>query len=131
MIDHTGLDVSDPVKSRRFYEEALAPLGYKVMMEVPLEFTGGAVVLGLGVPPKADLWLHQGTPQQPRVHIAFGTDDRALVDAFYKAALAAGGTDNGPPGLRPHYHKDYYGAFVRDPDGHNIEVCCHGPAAAS
>jgi catechol 2,3-dioxygenase-like lactoylglutathione lyase family enzyme len=127
MIDHTGLDVSDPKKSRRFYEEALAPLGYKVLMEVPVEHTGGAVVLGLGVPPKPDFWLHQGTPQKPRVHVAFRADNRALVDAFYRAAIAAGGTDNGPPGMRPHYHPNYYGAFVLDPDGHNIEACCHAP----
>ena len=89
MIDHTGLDISDPVKSRNFYEQALAPLGYRVLMEVPMEFTGGAVVLGMGVPHKADFWLHQGTPQQPRVHVAFRADDRATVDAFYRAAMAA------------------------------------------
>src|SRR4029078_12355105 len=127
MIDHSGFDISDPVKSRKFYEAALGPLGYKVLMGVPVEFTGGAVVLGMGVPPKPDFWLHQGTPQRPRVHIAFRADSRAVVAAFYKAAMAAGGTDNGPPGLRPHYHKDYYGAFVLDPDGHNIEACCAAP----
>ncbi len=127
MIDHTGLDVSDAAKSRRFYEEALAPLGYKMLIEVPKEFAGGAIVLGFGVPPKADFWIHQGSPQSPRLHVAFRADSRLLVDAFYRAAMAAGGTDNGPPGLRPHYHKDYYGAFVLDPDGHNIEACCHTP----
>jgi catechol 2,3-dioxygenase-like lactoylglutathione lyase family enzyme len=127
MIDHTGIDVSDPARSRSFYEAALAPLGYRVLMEVPTQFTGGAVVLGLGVPPKPDFWLHQGTPQQPRMHIAFRADSREVVDAFYQAAMAAGGTDNGPPGLRPHYHASYYGAFVLDPDGHNIEACCHKP----
>jgi catechol 2,3-dioxygenase-like lactoylglutathione lyase family enzyme len=125
MIDHTGLSMTDPGVSRRFYELALAPLGYRVLMEVPTEHTGGIVVLGLGVPPKPDFWLHQGPPQTPRVHVAFQADDRATVDAFYKAAMAAGGKDNGPPGLRPHYHEDYYGAFVLDPDGHNIEACCH------
>jgi catechol 2,3-dioxygenase-like lactoylglutathione lyase family enzyme len=128
MIDHTGIDVIDAARSRRFYEEALAPLGYKVMMEVPKEFTGGHVVLGLGVPPKPDFWLHEGTPQTPRVHVAFRADDRAQVDAFYAAAIAAGGKDNGPPGARPHYHQNYYGAFVLDPDGHNIEAVCHAPA---
>jgi catechol 2,3-dioxygenase-like lactoylglutathione lyase family enzyme len=127
MIDHTGFDVSDAAQSRRFYQAALAPLGYKVLMEVPAEATGGAVVLGLGVPPKPDFWLHQGSPQSPRMHVAFRADDRAAVDAFYRAAIAAGGKDNGPPGLRLHYHKDYYGAFVLDPDGHNIEACCHTP----
>jgi len=129
MIDHTGIDVSDAALSRRFYEEALAPLGYRVLLEIPVEFTGGAVVLGLGVPPKPDFWLHQGSPQQPRVHVAFRAESRAQVDAFYRAGLAAGGKDNGPPGLRPQYHKDYYGAFVLDPDGHNIEACCHLPAS--
>jgi catechol 2,3-dioxygenase-like lactoylglutathione lyase family enzyme len=128
MIDHTGLDVSDPTRSRRFYEQALAPLGYRVLMEVPTEYTGGAVVLGLGVPPKPDFWIHQGSPQQPRVHVAFCADNRAVVDEFYRAAIAAGGKDNGPPGLRPQYHQHYYGAFVLDPDGHNIEACCHTPA---
>lgn len=128
MLDHTGVSVSDPKKSRQFYERALAPLGYRMLMEVPPQFTGGIAVLGLGVPPKPDFWIHEGTPQTPRVHVAFRADSRAIVDAFYQAAIAAGGTDNGPPGLRPHYHPDYYGAFVRDPDGHNIEACCHLPA---
>lgn len=127
MIDHTGVNMSNPVASRRFYEQALAPLGYSVMVEIPVQHTGGAVVLGLGVPPKPDFWLSQGSPQHPHVHIAFRAETRAQVDAFYQAAIAAGGTDNGPPGLRPHYHKDYYGAFVLDPDGHNIEACCHTP----
>jgi catechol 2,3-dioxygenase-like lactoylglutathione lyase family enzyme len=128
MIDHTGVTVSDPAKSRRFYEQALAPLGYKMMMEIPVEFTGGTVVLGFGVPPKPDFWMNQGTPQVPHIHIAFHADTRAAVDAFYRAAIAAGGRDNGAPGPRPHYHKDYYGAYVLDPDGHNVEACCHTPA---
>jgi catechol 2,3-dioxygenase-like lactoylglutathione lyase family enzyme len=127
MIDHTGLDMSDAQRSRTFYEHALAPLGYSVLMEVPKEYTGGVVALGLGVAPKPDFWLHEGTPQTPRLHVAFRADNRSQVDAFYRAALAAGGRDNGPPGLRPHYHANYYGAFVFDPDGHNIEVDCHDP----
>ncbi len=127
MIDHTGVDVSDGPRSRKFYERALAPLGYAVIMEVPKEVTGGALVLGFGVPPKPDFWLHEGTPQKPHVHVAFRADTREAVDAFYAAALAAGGKDNGAPGLRPNYHSDYYGAFVLDPDGHNIEACCHAP----
>jgi catechol 2,3-dioxygenase-like lactoylglutathione lyase family enzyme len=127
MIDHAGLDMSDPVRSRRFYSEALAPLGYQVLKEIPLEYTGGAVVFGMGVPPMPDFWLHQGTPQTPRVHLAFRAENRAAVEAFYRAALAAGGRDNGPPGPRPHYHENYYGAFVLDPDGHNIEAVCHTP----
>jgi len=95
--------VSRPQESRRFYEQALAPLGYTLLMEIPKEFTGGRVVLGYGVAPKADFWLAEGTPNEPRIHIAFRADSRELVDAFHRAALAAGGRDNGPPGLRPHY----------------------------
>jgi catechol 2,3-dioxygenase-like lactoylglutathione lyase family enzyme len=128
MIDHTGLKISDPVASRRFYQAALAPLGYQVVMEVPVEYTGGKVVLGYGVPPKPDFWVTQGKPEEPRVHVAFRADSHAVVDAFYRAALAAGGKDNGPPGPRPHYHQHYYGAFVLDPDGHNVEAVCHTPA---
>ena len=127
MIDHTGLQVSDPAKSRQFYERALAPLGYSVLMEVPAEFTGGRVVLGYGEANKPDFWTAQGQPNEPRIHIAFRAEDHEQVDAFYRAALAAGGKDNGPPGPRPHYHPDYYGAFVLDPDGHNIEAVCHTP----
>ena len=125
MIDHSGLKVSDPVKSRRFYEAALAPLGYRVLREIPTEHTGGLVVLGYGVPPKPDFWVAQGTPETPKVHVAFRAATKAEVDAFYKAALAAGGRDNGPPGPRPHYHDKYYGAFVLDPDGHNVEATIH------
>ena len=125
MIDHSGLKISDPVASRRFYEKALAPLGYRVLMEVPGEFTGGRVILGFGVPPKPDFWVAEGKPEDPRVHVAFRADSQAVVDAFYAAALAAGGRDNGPPGPRPHYHASYYGAFVLDPDGHNIEAVSH------
>jgi catechol 2,3-dioxygenase-like lactoylglutathione lyase family enzyme len=127
MIDHTGLNMSDPAKSRRFYEEALKPLGYKVLMEIPKEHTGGRVVLGMGVAPKPDFWLAEGTPQTPHIHTAFRADSRKQVDEFYRAAIAAGGKDNGPPGPRPHYHDNYYGAFVLDPDGHNVEAVCHEP----
>jgi catechol 2,3-dioxygenase-like lactoylglutathione lyase family enzyme len=127
MIDHTGINVSDPAKSRRFYDAALKPLGYRVLMEVPLEHTGGRVVLGYGIAPKPDLWVAEGTAQQPHVHIAIRAESRQQVDEFYRAALAAGGKDNGPPGPRPHYHAGYYGAFVLDPDGHNIEAVCHEP----
>jgi catechol 2,3-dioxygenase-like lactoylglutathione lyase family enzyme len=126
MIDHTGLQVSDPSRSRRFYELALAPLGYSVLMEIPREYTGGKVVLGYGVAPHADFWISEGTPNQPALHIAFRADTQAQVNEFHRAALAAGGKDNGPPGPRPHYSEGYYGAFVLDPDGHNIEAVCHG-----
>jgi catechol 2,3-dioxygenase-like lactoylglutathione lyase family enzyme len=127
MIDHTGLRVSDPSKSRHFYEAALAPLGYGMLMEVPKQFTSGLVVLGYGVPPKPDFWMAEGVPNEPRIHIAFRAGNRKQVDEFYKEALAAGGKDNGPPGPRPHSHQNYYGAFVLDPDGHNIEAVCHDP----
>lgn len=125
MIDHTGIEVSHSEKSRKFYEKALAPLGYKILMEVPKQYTEGLVVLGMGVPPKPDFWIAEGVPNEPRLHIAFRADNRQQVDEFYLAALAAGGRDNGAPGLRPEYHENYYGAFVLDPDGHNIEVVCH------
>lgn len=125
MIDHTGINVSDPQRSRAFYERALAPLGYHVLMELPPEHTGGIVVLGLGVPPHPDFWLKQGQPQRPALHIAFSASSTEQVDAFYRAALEAGGKDNGAPGPRPQYHPNYYGAFVLDPDGHNIEAVCH------
>jgi catechol 2,3-dioxygenase-like lactoylglutathione lyase family enzyme len=127
MIDHTGLQVSDPAKSRAFYEKALAPLGYQVLREIPTQFTGGKVVLGLGIDPKPDFWVAEGVPNEPRLHIAFRAETRAQVAAFYQAAIAAGGKDNGPPGPRPHYHEHYYGAFVLDPDGHNIEAVIHTP----
>lgn len=127
MIDHTGLQVSNPIKSKKFYDHTLATIGYKMIYEVPKEFTQGKAVYGYGVPPKSDFWVTEGTPNEPRVHVAFRADNRKQVDEFYLAALAAGGKDNGAPGPRPHYHKDYYGAFVLDPDGHNIEAVCHNP----
>jgi catechol 2,3-dioxygenase-like lactoylglutathione lyase family enzyme len=127
MIDHTGLTVSDLEHSKAFYAAALAPLGYVVMMELDAATTGGRAFAGFGVPPKPDFWIGQGTPVTAGLHVAFTADSRAKVDAFYEAAMAAGGRDNGPPGLRPHYHPDYYGAFVLDPDGNNIEAVCHAP----
>jgi len=126
MIDHIGVAVSDFARSKEWYAKALAPLGYKVMMEFPAEQAGGQPAAGLG-DGKPDLWIAGGGPTQPHTHLAFAVKSRALVDAFYKAALAAGGRDNGPPGIRAHYHPDYYGAFVFDPDGHNVEVVCHFP----
>ena len=127
MIDHTGVVVSDFDKSAAFYKQALAPIGYVLLMEVSAEQTGSNPAAGFGVPPKPDFWIAGGTPNQPPVHVAFRVTSHELVDAFYAAALAAGGRDNGPPGVRPHYHPDYYGAFVLDPDGHNIEAVCHLP----
>jgi len=128
MIDHTGFMVNDFARSKAFYVRALAPLGYEVIMELSAAMTGRGDVAGLGVAPKPDFWIATGAPNEPRIHIAFRAANRAVVDAFYKAAIAAGGRDNGPPGLRPHYHPNYYGAFVLDPDGHNVEAVCHDPA---
>ncbi len=118
MIDHSGVTVSDVAKSKAFYRAALAPLGYTLLMEFE-QFAG------FGVAPKPDFWIGQGKPNVPPIHIAFRADSRAQVDAFYKAAMAAGGSDNGAPGPRPQYHPGYYGAFVLDPDGHNIEAVRH------
>lgn len=128
MIDHITLLVSDYVRSRDFYLAALAPLGYALVMEItrdmvpdlPFEKAGG-----LGAGGKPDLWLRPGEGTLAPTHIAFSAKSRDDVDAFHKAALAAGARDNGPPGLRPHYHPNYYGAFVFDPDGYNVEVVCH------
>lgn len=130
MIDHTGITVSDLARSKAFYTAALAPIGYQLLMEFPAAVTGHADVAGFGEPPKPDFWLGSGTPNQPPLHVAFRAANRQQVDAFHAAALAAGGRDNGAPGLRPHYHPDYCGAFVLDPDGHNIEVVCHQPNPA-
>lgn len=128
MLDHIGINVSDFARSKAFYVAALAPLGYTIRKEHPnaAGFGGAEAEAGL-VDPGGDFWISQGPPQEPRVHIAFNARSRALVDAFYKAALAAGGRSNGEPGLRPQYHPNYYGAFILDPDGYNIEAVCHQP----
>jgi catechol 2,3-dioxygenase-like lactoylglutathione lyase family enzyme len=118
MIDHIGISVSDLARSFAFYERALAPLGYKVIMKHD-QFAG----FGAG---GIDFWIGVGGPKD-RIHVAFRAKGRADVRAFHEAALAAGGQDNGPPGVRAMYHPDYYGAFVLDPDGHNIEAVCHEP----
>jgi len=127
MIDHIGFPVSNYRHSKEFYTQALAPLGYGLVMEVARnEFDTPAA--GFGIGGKPDFWIGgEGGIDRP-LHVALLARDRASVDAFYKAALAAGGRDNGAPGLRPHYHPNYYGAFVLDPDGHNIEAVCHTPA---
>ncbi|MEW6453417.1 MAG: VOC family protein [Pseudomonadota bacterium] len=128
MIDHIGFAVSDYEKSKAFYTKALAPLGYTLIMEVDAEGNpSGAPAAGFGEGGKPDFWIGgEGKLEKP-VHVAIVAKDRASVDAFHRAALAAGGKDNGKPGLRPHYHPSYYGAFVLDPDGHNIEAVCHMP----
>ncbi len=127
MIDHIGITVGDFEKSRLFYSKVLAPIGYSLLMEVSAAETGSKSFAGFGVAPKPDFWIGSGTPNVPPVHVAFRVSSRALVDAFYNAAIAAGGCDKGAPGLRTHYHPNYYGAFVLAPDGHNIEAVCHEP----
>ena len=129
MIDHIGFPVSDYAKSKAFYTKALAPLGYSLVMEVGADVTEShAPAAGFGAGGKPDFWIGgEGGLEKP-LHVAILAKDRASVDAFHQAALAAGGKDNGAPGLRPHYHPNYYGAFVLDPDGHNIEAVCHAPA---
>ncbi len=122
MIDHVSLKVKDIKKSLAFYAKALAPLGYKVLSE----YEGGA---GLGAGQSPDLWIGTGKPAGPGVHIAFVSPTRAAVDRFHAAALAAGGRDNGTPGIRKDYHPHYYGAFAFDPDGNNIEAVCQDPKA--
>jgi catechol 2,3-dioxygenase-like lactoylglutathione lyase family enzyme len=128
MIDHTGVSVSDIAKSTEFYTKALSAIGYALLLEFPASVTGHTDVAGFGEPQKPDFWISKGVPNNPPIHVAFRVSSRAQVDAFYKAAMAAGGRDNGAPGTRPHYHEHYYGAFVLDPDGHNIEAVCHSPA---
>ena len=124
-LDHVSLPVSDLVKAKAFYTAALAPLGVSIVMTVPASVTGTFDYLGFGKNQKPDFWVAQKFKVTPPLHIAFAADTRAEVDAFYAAAIAAGAADNGPPGLRPMYHPGYYGAFVLDPDGHNIEAVCH------
>jgi len=128
MLDHIGIQVSDLKRSLAFYKAALAPLGIGVMMELTADITGGYEGAGLGSDNKPYFWISKGKPGKSHSHVAFAAKDRAAVQAFYEVAIKAGGKDNGLPGLRPHYHKDYFGAFVLDPDGHNIEAVCHKPA---
>lgn len=128
MIDHLGFPVTDFQRSKAFYQAALAPLGYRIVMEVTPDQTGGSAHAGFGDDRKPYFWIGTGTPLKGALHVAFAAKTRGDVDAFYRAALAAGARDNGAPGLRPHYHADYYGAFVLDLDGHNIEAVCHTPS---
>jgi len=133
ILDHLGINVSDHARARAFYDKALAPLGITPAMNF-----GSATGYGRGQKP--DFWISEGktstqTDEQVRVittvHVCFAARSRAEVDAFHEAALAAGGRDNGKPGVRAEYHANYYGAFVLDPDGHNVEAVIHGPDAAS
>jgi catechol 2,3-dioxygenase-like lactoylglutathione lyase family enzyme len=127
MLDHVGFPVLDYERSKAFYTRALAPLGYTLVMEVRQD-EHDSPAAGFGANGKPDLWIGGEGGLNRALHVAIATDDRAAVNAFYDAALAAGGKDNGAPGLRPHYHPNYYGAFVLDPDGHNVEAVCHKPA---
>lgn len=126
MLDHVGIIVADWNKAKAFYDAAFAPMGITMLAEVPTQYTGGVKVGGYGRT-KPDFWLTEGADVGPGRHYAFVANDRAEVDAFYSAAMAAGGRDNGGPGARPHYHEHYYGAFVIDPDGNNVEAVCHAP----
>ena len=120
MFDHLGIGVTDLAQSKAFYLAALAPLGVELVME----FQGH---VGIGKSGKPSFWLSEEAGPKSPLHLAFVADERGQVDAFYKAALAAGAKDNGPPGIREHYHPHYYGAFVIDRDGHNVEAVCHKP----
>jgi catechol 2,3-dioxygenase-like lactoylglutathione lyase family enzyme len=122
VFDHVGVNVEDLETSRRFFEQALAPLGYRIVMDFSEH---GA--LGFGTGDKPEFWIGARDPRGTGTHVAFAAADRATVDLFHEAAVAAGGTDNGPPGIRQDYHPTYYGAFVLDPDGNNIEAVCHAP----
>jgi catechol 2,3-dioxygenase-like lactoylglutathione lyase family enzyme len=127
VLDHIGLPVSDFAKSKAFYTTVLASLGMQLLMDMDLSDEGGpAGYAGFGAA-RPQFWIGTGKPFTGRLHVAFAAKDRAQVRAFYEAALASGAKDNGPPGLRPHYHANYYGAFVIDPDGHNIEAVSHLP----
>jgi catechol 2,3-dioxygenase-like lactoylglutathione lyase family enzyme len=119
MIDHVTIGVSDIERAIAFYDRALRPLGIERL------HAEGERFAGYGAGPKAFFWIGLRQAPQTGAHVAFAAPDRAAVDRFHAAALAAGGRDNGPPGLRPQYHSNYYGAFVLDPDGHNIEAVCH------
>lgn len=118
-LDHITLHITDHERAKAFYSAALAPLGIRLLMEYD-----GWAGFGRDAP---QFWFGAGEPRQTPMHIAFAAEDRAQVDAFHRAALDAGARDNGAPGLRPEYHEHYYGAFVIDPDGHNIEAVCHRP----
>lgn len=123
MLDHVTVGVRDIERSKKLYDRAVLPLGITRL------YGEGERFVGYGIRPKAFFWIGMRETSQTGAHIAFSTNDRAIVDQFYEEAIAAGGRDNGPPGLRPTYYRNYYGAFVLDPDGHNIEAVCHLPPA--
>lgn len=128
-IDHVSVGVTDMQRSKAFYDAALAPLGITALW--PVEIDGEVVGVGYGSAGLPTFWIGRPVNGQPAsmgngVHIAFTANTRAAVDAFFVAAVGRGGVEDGPPGLRPHYHPTYYGAFVHDPDGNKIEACSHG-----
>ncbi|WP_087724907.1 VOC family protein [Pandoraea sp. PE-S2T-3] len=125
MIDHMEVMVSDFATSRAFYRDALAAIGYSLIAEKSAAETGNTDIAGYGENGHPDFWISRGTPNRPALHVAFRVPARHIVDAFHRAAVAAGGTDNGGPGLRERYGPNYYAAFVIDPDGHNIEAVCY------
>ena len=128
MLDHVGFAVADAERSKRFYEEALAPLGIGLIMSVTPEQTeSGGTAHGFGSDGKPYFWIGDNERVGEGTHVAFAAKSRAEVNAFYEAALAAGGKDNGAPGIRAIYHPNYYAAFVQDPDGINVEAVCHRP----
>jgi len=128
ILDHLGLGVADYSRAKAFYAAALEPLGISLVMEVtPEQSEGGVWACGFGRGGKPEFWIGSDGRTTPPAHIAFLAETRAAVRAFYEAALRAGARDHGPPGLRPRYHADYYGAFVLDLDGHNVEAVCHAP----
>ena len=121
MLDHVTIGVSNVAQSKEFYDRALGPLGITRL------YAEGEGFAGYGIGRKAFFWIGWRDTPQTGAHIAFTAQDRAVVDRFHREAIAAGGRDNGKPGIRPNYHPNYYGAFVLDPDGHNIEAVCHSP----
>ena len=128
MIDHMGFPVTDIARSRAFYDAALAPLGLEALVTIPPEQSpSGGTAVGYGRHDDPFFWIGDNETVGQGIHVAFRVESRAMVNAFHKAALAAGGTDHGAPGLREHYGPNYYAAFVLDPDGFNIEAVCHAP----
>ncbi|MDX2265063.1 MAG: VOC family protein [Hyphomicrobiales bacterium] len=128
MIDHFGFGVGDFERAKAFYIKVLAPLQIELLMDVPAAaMPGGYPACGFGRKGKPDFWLAGTGKTTPPTHIAFRTETRAQVDEFYRIALTEGAKDNGPPGVRPQYHANYYGAFILDLDGHNVEAVCHAP----
>jgi catechol 2,3-dioxygenase-like lactoylglutathione lyase family enzyme len=125
-IDHIGISVADYERAKKFYMAACEPLGF-TLREIPKEYTGGVPTAGMGPEGRPFFWI-SASGKSTHLHIAFRAETRKQIDAFHAAALAAGGKDNGGPGVREMYHPHYYAAFVLDPDGHNIEVVCHTPA---